>query len=63
MRYALVDDPRLWALLLGESIVGDGIGHAATRAARTGRRIMRRWRLLRRSGQQLREDVGHIVEP
>jgi hypothetical protein len=63
LRYALVDDPALWVLLLGESIIEEGAVHSVSRAARTSRRFVHRWRALRRTGQQLAEEVGHAVEP
>lgn len=63
LKYALIDDPRLWFALLGASIAGEGFTKSFGHAARTGSSIVGLWRRLRSSGQQLLEDPGHAVQP
>lgn len=63
LRYALVDDRRLRATLLVESVVHPSPVTTTRRAVDTSRRLVRRWRQLRRSGDGGSEEVGHRVEP
>lgn len=63
LKYALVDDPRLWFELLRASVEGIGFIRSVAHAARTGRSAVGLWRRLRSSGQQLLEDSRHVVQP
>jgi hypothetical protein len=59
LRYALVDDPRLWVVLLAEA----GRLRSPGEVARTASRVVRRVRRLRHGGEEVAEEPGDGVEP